>query len=95
VLGIRPEHVRLAGADEGALGGRIEHVEYFGSHWVTEVRTEAGLLKVLADKSVRPALQDRVGLSFDGRHIVLFDAATEKLLPSAATRTHQPSMRHG
>ena len=30
VLGVRPEHVRLRGADEGALGGRIQHVEYFG-----------------------------------------------------------------
>jgi multiple sugar transport system ATP-binding protein len=95
VLGIRPEHVRLAGADEGSLGGKIEHVEYFGSHWVTEVGTEAGLIKVLADKSIRPVLQDRVGLSFDTRHIVLFDAVTEKLLPSATTRTHQPGMRHG
>jgi len=95
VLGVRPEHVRLRGADEGCLGGRVQHVEYFGSHWVAEVQTEVGPLKVLADKSVRPALQEQVGLDFDTRHVVLFDAATERLLPSATTIAHQPSMRHG
>jgi len=95
VLGIRPEYVRLCGADQGSLGGRVEHVEYFGSHWVAEVQTEAGPVKVLADKSVRPVLQERVGLEFDTQHVVLFDAATEKLLPSATTLRHKSSMRHG
>lgn len=95
ILGCRPEHARLTGADQGHLGGEVEHVEYFGSHWVAEVATEAGALKVLADKSARPAPGDRVGVALDSRHLVLFDAATEKLLPSAATRAHTPSMRHG
>jgi multiple sugar transport system ATP-binding protein len=95
VLGVRPEHVRLRGADQGCLGGRVQHVEYFGSHWVAEVQTEVGPLKVLADKSARPMLQEQVGLDFDTQHVVLFDAATEKLLPSATSITHRPSMRHG
>jgi multiple sugar transport system ATP-binding protein len=95
VLGVRPEHVRLRGADEGSLGGRVSHVEYFGSHWVVEVQTDAGAVKVLADKAMRPALQERVGLDFDTRHVVLFDASTEQLLPSETTRAHQRSMRHG
>jgi multiple sugar transport system ATP-binding protein len=95
VLGVRPEHVRLRGADQGCLGGRVQHVEYFGSHWVAEVETEAGVLKLLADKSARPVLQEQVGVDFDTRHIVLFDAATELLLPSATTLAHKSSMRHG
>jgi multiple sugar transport system ATP-binding protein len=95
VLGVRPEHVRLRGADQGCLGGRVQHVEYFGSHWVAEVQTEAGPLKVLADKSVRPSLNEQVGLDFDTPRVVLFDAASERLLPSATTVTHQPGMRHG
>jgi multiple sugar transport system ATP-binding protein len=95
VFGVRPEHVRLRGADQGSLGGRVQHVEYFGSHWVAEVHTDAGPVKVLADKSVRPVLQERVGLDFDTQQVVLFDAATERLLPSATTTRHQPSMRHG
>jgi multiple sugar transport system ATP-binding protein len=95
VMGVRPEHVRLLGADQGCLGGRVQHVEYFGSHWVAEVQTEVGPLKVLVDKAARPVLQEQVGLDFDTKHVVLFDAATEKLLPSATTIAHKPSMRHG
>jgi multiple sugar transport system ATP-binding protein len=95
VMGVRPEYVKLCGADQGGLGGRVQHVEYFGSHWVVEVQTEAGPLKVLADKSVRPEPGLHVGVSFDERHIVLFDASTEQLLPSATTLAHRPGMRHG
>ncbi|MDB5857947.1 MAG: carbohydrate transporter ATP-binding protein family [Ramlibacter sp.] len=95
VLGVRPEHVRLRGADQGCLGGRVQHVEYFGSHWVAEVQTEAGPMKLLAGKAMRPVPDEQVGLDFDTRHLVLFDAATEKLLPSATTLTHNPGMRHG
>ena len=95
VLGVRPEYVRLVGADQGCLGGRVEHVEYFGSHWVVEVQTDAGPVKALADKSARPEQGAHVGLDFDTRHIVLFDAASEKLLPSETTKAHQPGMRHG
>ena len=95
VVGVRPEHIRLVGADQGCLGGRVQHVEYFGSHWVAEVETEVGPLKVLAGKGARPVLQEQVGLVFDTRHVVLFDAATERLLPSATSLAHQPGMRHG
>jgi multiple sugar transport system ATP-binding protein len=95
VFGVRPEYVRLCGADQGCLGGRVQHVEYFGSHWVVEVQTEAGAVKVLADKSARPETGLQVGLDFDTNHVVLFDAASEKLLASATTLAHQSSMRHG
>jgi multiple sugar transport system ATP-binding protein len=95
ILGLRPEHARLVGADQGALGGVVGLVEYFGSHWVAEVRTEAGAVKVLAHKAQRPAPGDRVGVALDTQRVVLFDAATEKLIPSATTRTHTASMRHG
>ena len=52
-------------------------------------------LRSLADQSARPAPGARVGVALDSQQLVLFDAATEKLLPSATTRAHQPSMRHG
>lgn len=94
LLGARPEHLALAAPERG-LRGRIGHVEYFGSHWVAEVATDAGPIKVLADKGQRPAVGENTGIEFDTRHLVLFDAETERLLPSATTRHHQPSMRHG
>ena len=95
ILGVRPEHVRLVAPGQGYLRGRIQQVEYFGSHWVAEVHTDAGMVKALADKSLRPLPQDQVGLDFDTRRVVLFDALTERLLPSATTVTHQPGMHHG
>ena len=94
LLGARPEHLQLVAPGTG-LAGRIGHVEYFGSHWVAEVATDVGRIKVLADKSQRPGAGEAVGVAFDTRHLVLFDADTERLLPSATTRTHQASMRHG
>jgi multiple sugar transport system ATP-binding protein len=94
LLGVRPEHARLQPAGEG-LAGRVEHIEYFGSHWIAEVSTEAGSMKVLVDKTTRPAEGEAVGLAFDTTRLVMFDAVTERLLPSATTIAHRPSMRHG
>src|SRR6185369_11839596 len=73
LLGVRPEHVRLVPNGEG-LSGQIEHVEYFGSHWIAELQTDAGPLKALVDKAVRPVEGERVGLTFDTSRLVLFDA---------------------
>ena len=94
LLGVRPEHVRLAAPGTG-LAGRVERSEYFGSHWIAELKTPAGPLKALIDKGQRPQEGDAVGLVFDTRRLVLFDADTERLLPSATTSAHRPSMRHG
>jgi multiple sugar transport system ATP-binding protein len=94
LLGIRPEHVRL-GAPGSGLAAQVKHVEYFGSHWIAELTTAAGSLKAVVDKSLKPNEGEHVGLSFDKRRIVLFDTATERLLQSATTMTHQPSMCHG
>ncbi|WP_457322112.1 ABC transporter ATP-binding protein [Roseateles sp. P5_E11] len=94
LLGIRPEHVRLLTPGEG-LAGEVAGVEYFGSHWVAEVRTDAGPLKAVVDKARRPEAGERVGVGFDAHRVILFDAGTERLLPSATTIAHRPSMRHG
>jgi multiple sugar transport system ATP-binding protein len=94
LLGVRPEHVRLVPVGHG-LTGRVARVEYFGSHWIAELQTEAGPLKALVDKATRPVEDECVGLAFDTARLVLFDALSERLLPSATTITHQASMRHG
>ncbi len=94
LLGVRPEHVRLMPTGVG-LGGKVQRVEYFGSHWIAELQTDAGVLKALVDKHTRPEEGDRVGIVFDKSRLVLFDADTERLLPSVTTTAHRPSMRHG
>ncbi len=95
VLGVRPEHVRFVDNGNGALPGLIKFVEYFGSHWIAEVESAAGTLKAVVDKDVRPEIGERVGLQFNTERVVLFDAQTELLLPSATSCKHQPSMSHG
>ena len=94
LLGVRPEYVRLV-APEGGMRAQIRHTEYFGSHWIAELDTAVGPMKALVDKGARPAEGEHVGLAFDASRIVLFDAASERLLPSATTSTLRPSMLHG
>ena len=93
VLGVRPEHVRID--DTGPLAGRVTHSEYFGSHWIIHADTPAGSIKVHGAKHARPAEGENLRLSFHTPRVVLFDAETDRLLPSAATVQHQPGMRHG
>jgi len=94
LLGVRPEHVRL-GEPGGGLPAQVARVEYFGSHWIAELDTPAGVVKALVGKAVKPQEGDRVGISFDAQRVVMFDAASEQLLPSVTTSRHQASMSHG
>jgi multiple sugar transport system ATP-binding protein len=94
LLGVRPEHVRLVAQGQG-LAGQVRHAEYHGSHWVADLDTLAGPLKAVVDRAGRPREGDRVGVAFDAARTVLFDADTERLLPSAATAAHRPGMLHG
>jgi multiple sugar transport system ATP-binding protein len=91
IVGVRPEHLRLTAPGEGALAARVMHAEYFGSHWIAEIETPAGTMKALVDKAVRPEEGDVVGAAVLSDHVVLFDAATQRLLPSAATQARQGS----
>ena len=87
LLGVRPEHVSLRPAGEG-MPARVTQVEYFGSHWVATLATAAGNVCALASKDAAPAVGDAVGIAFDTRRTVLFDASTEQLIPSATTLAH-------
>ncbi len=94
VVGVRPEHVRLVGAGDGALPARVAHAEYLGSHWVAELETPAGPVKALVDKALRPADGDRAGIAFATERVVLFDAGSERLLASETTRARRERRRH-
>ena len=94
VLGVRPEHVRLA--DDGAVRGEVFGVEYMGARQVVTVDTEAGRLRVRTSNTQRAAVGERVGLAFDPGQIVLFDPASERALPSALfERGARPWLRSG
>ena len=94
LLGIRPEHVTIS-SDPGLLQGKISHVEYFGSHWIVALNTDSGLIKAMVAKNQRPKEGDSVGVLFKTERIVLFDAATQQLLPSETTLAYRRSIAHG
>ncbi|MCW5633841.1 MAG: ABC transporter ATP-binding protein [Rubrivivax sp.] len=94
LLGVRPEHVHLGPPGQG-LAARVSNAEYFGSHWIAELDTDAGPVKAVVDKASRPRAGDAVGLCFDTERVVLFDAESELLLPSRTTSAHRSAMRHG
>lgn len=93
VLGVRPEHIRLS--DNGAVRGEVAHIEYFGSHWIADVQTIDGRIKVVAPKGAVPEVGDHVGLGFQTDRIVMFNQDTELLLASATTSHHKQGMSHG
>jgi len=79
-LGARPEHIRLS--DDGALRGRVFGVEYMGARQLVTIDTNAGRLKVRAPNTVRVDDGEAVGLDFDTDRLVLFDAVTDRAVPS-------------
>ena len=48
----------------------------------------AGSVCALVGKETAPAVGDTVGITFETRRTVLFDAHTEQLIPSATTLAH-------
>ena len=81
VLGVRPEHVRLA--DDGGVRGEVFGVEYMGARQVITVDTEAGRLRVRTGNAQRATIGETVGLAFDPGQIILFDPTDQRALPSA------------
>jgi len=73
-VGIRPEYVRLA--DDGTLAGRVITAEYMGTHHLLTVETELGRLRVRDTHRRRAAPGERIGVSFEGREMLLFDPAS-------------------
>jgi inositol-phosphate transport system ATP-binding protein len=81
VVGIRPEALRF---ETGGLAARIAEIEPMGRETLYLVDSELGQLRVLeAGSVVRHRHGDRVALGFDGASTLLFDQASERLLPDA------------
>jgi multiple sugar transport system ATP-binding protein len=83
VLGVRPEHVLLD--PDGPVAASVEQVEYFGSHWIAGLASAIGPLKAVLPREQQPRAGDRLALKLRTERVVLFDAASSELLPSAAT----------
>ena len=81
VLGIRPEALRFEAA---ASSGRIGDIEPMGRETLYLVDSELGPLRVLeAGSMVRHRQGDQVALAFDPAAALIFDRASERLIPDA------------
>ena len=81
-LGIRPEHLTIADAGQGAIAGRASVVEYLGNTSYAYVDTALGSMIVEADGIGRLSPGDAVSLSIDTAKAHLFDD-TGRALPPA------------
>jgi inositol-phosphate transport system ATP-binding protein len=81
VVGIRPEALRF---EAGGLAARITDIEPMGRETLYLVDSELGQLRVLeAGSVVRHRHGDPVALGFDGASTLIFDQASERLIPNA------------
>jgi multiple sugar transport system ATP-binding protein len=78
-VGLRPEHIELAAADEGILSAPVAMVESTGATCFLTMATTPELSVVFNGRSVARA-GDRVGLSFAPGSMHLFDADTQRRL---------------
>jgi multiple sugar transport system ATP-binding protein len=86
VLGIRPEHVRLATpSDSQTMAGQIVLVENLGMNTLISVRVESGNQNPITVRLLLPADQptggDRLTLALPAEHIHWFDAETHDRIP--------------
>src|SRR5690606_20223568 len=86
VFGLRPEALRF---EAGGIAGRVSEVEPMGRETLYLVESDLGTLRVLeAGSSVRHGFGDPVAVAFDPDATLIFDRASERLLPGHA---HMPS----
>jgi hypothetical protein len=86
MLGIRPQDVALAAADDPhALPGRVWMVELTGSERLVEVEI-APKLRITAEvrSEINPPLDSPSAVAFPPGRLHLFDPETGKALPRAA-----------
>jgi inositol-phosphate transport system ATP-binding protein len=82
VFGLRPEALRF---EAGGIGGRISGVEPMGRETLYLVESDLGTLRVLEPgSSVRHGFGDPVAVAFDADATLIFDRASERLVPGHA-----------
>ncbi|OUN01833.1 MAG: hypothetical protein BAA04_00015 [Firmicutes bacterium ZCTH02-B6] len=72
VLGIRPEHVQVGPAEEGALNGDLYAVSPLGDHVVITVQMGDHLVYAVQYTDEPPALPPKVGLRLQLRRVHLY-----------------------
>ena len=91
VLGVRPEHIRLA--DSSNLRARIFGAEYLGTTQIVTLDTEHGQVKARIPADAVARAGETVGLTFRTPQLSLFDAATGRAIRKP--RRRGPCLRSG
>jgi multiple sugar transport system ATP-binding protein len=78
-LGIRPEHIKLAGANDpqATLPGTVQILERLGNATILYVDTPSGQIVIQDDGDVRAAAGDNVGVVFDPARVHVFNEAAQ------------------
>ncbi len=78
IMGIRPEHIRLAGSDETPdLEGEVYLVEPLGRDDLINVKVGETHFHFLVDPALKLSIGDRIGLKIDTSRVQFFDPETE------------------
>ncbi|HEV3472080.1 MAG TPA: ABC transporter ATP-binding protein [Actinomycetota bacterium] len=73
-LGIRPERLRLIGAEQGRIRGRVTHVETIGHEVIVHVMVADEILLARAPRVMSPVGGSTAGLVFDDGDVHVFRA---------------------
>jgi multiple sugar transport system ATP-binding protein len=80
VLGIRPEHIAVAPADDGAIAARLDLVEPMGHETIVHARAGAIALTARIAPQPLPEPGAPIALRPDPAHLHFFDARAERAL---------------
>lgn len=88
-LGVRASEITVAGQEDGnhRVSGEVYIVEHMGYSNIVSVKIGDGLIRVVTDLAVKPALKETIWLSLDTQHMHLFHK--EKAI------SHPSRSRHG
>ena len=86
VLGVRPTGLQLADPGEGTIAARVYAWEPFGKYSIITAKVSDILFRIKTPSAARVEANAPISLTLDTDAVVLFDRATDRLLPRRAKR---------
>ena len=80
VMGIRPEHIKLANSGEGELRGTVFAVEPMGKEVQLDIMDSEHKMRVLVPSGTKVSVGEEIWMKVDHSRLLLFDKKTGKLV---------------
>ena len=80
IMGIRPEHIKVANSNEADLEGEVFVIEPLGKEVQLDIKRGEHRIRVLVPGDYRANIGDKIKMSVDRKHILIFDKKSGKLL---------------